>query len=183
MQQTYGYLAEVWAHLACFLCGSRQTNRCYNPIAAGGTHSTVAIIEGRPLSPASEGLFGRGPRTIPHGTHRTVDKLFRDLRSGPDAMPHNTTDQLRLDIDNGKTGYKQPGSDPSAAPLDTDYEAGSPASQSAVSAQQSSETSKKPTEIGSDTGGVGHAWILFGFAVLLGIILVCFMIWHRGGLG
>lgn len=40
------------------------------------------------------------------------------------TQPPKNVDQLRADIDRGATGEKTPGTDPAAAPLGTDAEAG-----------------------------------------------------------
>ena len=64
-------------------------------------------------------------------------------------MPRDTTDQLRSDIDSERTGDKQPGSDPAAAPLGTDDEAGGAGhSERSVATASSDEATRTPTNIG-----------------------------------
>ena len=76
-----------------------------------------------------------------------------------------TADQLRADIDSGRTGDKVPGPDPAIAPLDTDDEAaGTPPSPQALAMARAFETSRPhhPPQC-----GLGAAWILIGFVVVL----------------
>ncbi|GGC78643.1 hypothetical protein [Chelatococcus reniformis] len=59
--------------------------------------------------------------------------------------PHSrpTSEQLRHQIDSGKTGDKVPGSDPAAAPLGTDDEAGGhPNTDEQIGRAQAQETSR-----------------------------------------
>ncbi len=77
-----------------------------------------------------------------------------------DAKP--TVEQLRNDIDRGRTGDKVEGVDPAAAPLGTDEEAaGTPVYASAELARGG-----VPPQYGT---GLGAAKILFGFI----FVLVC----------
>jgi hypothetical protein len=72
-----------------------------------------------------------------------------------------TPEQLRHDIDSGRTGDKVPASDPAAAPLGTDEEAaGTPVSPARVAMARASETSR-PSEM-PRRREVGSAWILIG---------------------
>jgi hypothetical protein len=76
-------------------------------------------------------------------------------------------EQLRSDIDHGRTGDKVEVSDPAAAPLGTDEEAaGTPVPSSAVTAARDRELSQGSTT-SRETRGPGAAWILIGFVVLI----------------
>ena len=83
-----------------------------------------------------------------------------------------TVEHLRADIDSGKTGDKVAGFDPAAAPLGADDEAaGRPDSARAVARAGLIEHAR-PHEKG-ERPGLGHAWILVAFTVLLatGIVI------------
>ena len=84
-----------------------------------------------------------------------------------------TTDQLRRDIDTGRTGDKTDNIDPAAAPLGTDDEAAGtgprPADVAAARAQQSSNVSP---ELGRSTNSRGSAvWVLLIIAAAI-VLLV-----------
>ena len=82
-----------------------------------------------------------------------------------------TTEQLRHDIDSGRTGDKIPVGDPAAAPLGTDEEAaGAPPSPGAIAAARAEEgrgPSHRPQH------GLGAAWVLviIVLALAAGLIL------------
>jgi hypothetical protein len=87
-----------------------------------------------------------------------------------------TVDQLRADVDRGRTGDKVAGSDPAAAPLGADEEAaGTPVSSQQATAARLHETSaERATEPG--WGGTSLALIIFvllafagGLAALLAL--------------
>jgi hypothetical protein len=82
-----------------------------------------------------------------------------------------TVDQLRGDVDRGRTGDKVAGSDPAAAPLGADEEAaGTPVSSQQVAAARRHETSaERATEPGSP-GGTWLALIIFVFLALVGVL-------------
>ncbi len=86
---------------------------------------------------------------------------------------HPTAEQLRDDIDRGRTGDKVPWPDPASVPLGTDDEAaGTSLSRDAIRAARESERqgpSHAPPE-----QGLGHAWILIGFILVL---LAAVLIW------
>ncbi len=84
-----------------------------------------------------------------------------------DAKP--TVEQLRNDIDRGRTGDKVEGADPAAAPLGTDEEAaGTPVSRGDLARTRQRELARGgvPPQYGT---GLGAAKILFGFI----FVLVC----------
>jgi hypothetical protein len=92
----------------------------------------------------------------------------RNSRSDP------SIDQLRDDIDRGRTGEKVDGSDPAAAPLGTDEEAaGTPLSASVIAQTRDRELSR-PRQPPQHRHGPGHAWILIGIIMVL--IIGC-IIW------
>lgn len=69
-------------------------------------------------------------------------------------MATDTVEQLRGDIDSGRTRDKVTGSDPAAAPLGTDEEAaGTPVNAAVVSLVRSQEISDPPRA--REDGGVG----------------------------
>jgi hypothetical protein len=81
----------------------------------------------------------------------------------------STTEQLRADIDSGRTGDKVPGLDPAAAPLGTDEEAaGTPVRGGAVTAARINERSRElhQPQVGR---GLGSTWILIAFVLLLAV--------------
>ncbi|MFL6799149.1 MAG: hypothetical protein ACJ8F3_17250 [Xanthobacteraceae bacterium] len=83
-----------------------------------------------------------------------------------------TAAQLRHDIDSGRTGDKVPVEDPAAAPLGTDDEAGgnSPSPQALQHARQlEGARQQKPP---GPQRGIGAAWVLVGFCVVFGAMLI-----------
>jgi len=83
--------------------------------------------------------------------------------------PHpQTVDRLRADIDSGLTGDKVPGSDPAAAPLGTDAEAGgAPPTRAEIDLEARSRPRMDPAPEGSKRS----AWI-WGAGVVLVLLLV-----------
>ena len=83
----------------------------------------------------------------------------------------STADQLRYDVDRGRTGDKVSWPDPASVPLGTDEEAGTPLAPGDVDATRRTERHglHRPPP---DTG-LGHAWILVGFilALLAGVLV------------
>jgi hypothetical protein len=76
-------------------------------------------------------------------------------------------EQLRADIDSGRTGEKVPGSDPAAAPLGTDDEAaGGPAAPRSIEVTRQYET-RRPSTVRPAHHDLGAAWILLGFTGFL----------------
>ena len=83
----------------------------------------------------------------------------------------DTLEQLRADIDSGRTGDKVSAPDPAMAPLGTDDEAaGTPPSPAAIALTRRLETSH-PNQPQPQTG-LGHAWILIAFIIALAIAIV-----------
>jgi hypothetical protein len=80
----------------------------------------------------------------------------------PDT-PIETTEQLRIAIDRGQGGDKVDASDPAAAPLGTDDEAGgTPNSAAQVRLAAAHEVRARPNSGRQRTSGLGHAWWLIG---------------------
>lgn len=78
----------------------------------------------------------------------------------------STADQLRRDIDRGRTGDKVSWSDPASAPLGTDEEAaGTRLGPGEVDAARRAEH-RGPDHPRSDAG-LGYAWVLVGFILAL----------------
>jgi hypothetical protein len=77
----------------------------------------------------------------------------------------STTEQLRHDIDSGRTGDKVRVGDPAAAPLGTDDEAAaSPPSRAAIATARDQE-GRGPSQ--QPRNGLGAAWILIVIILLL----------------
>jgi hypothetical protein len=85
---------------------------------------------------------------------------------------HSTTEQLRNDIDAGRTGEKVAGSDPAVAPLGTDDEAAGmpPVSTSVELTRQREIKTRNPAQ--RPRRGLGAAWILVGFTGVLAGALI-----------
>ena len=79
---------------------------------------------------------------------------------------HSSTEQLRADIDHGRTGDKVDFPDPAAVPLGTDDEAaGTPTPGEIISAVRRAERQefRQPAQ---RQHGLGWAWLLVGFILL-----------------
>ena len=110
------------------------------------------------------------------------DRGMRRARAAPTGKPFNvvkgktaieTTDQLRIAIDRGHGGDKVDAVDPAAAPLGTDDEAGGSSNTPAqVRLAAAHEIHSRPKQTNQETSGLGHAWWLVGFTLLLGITIV-----------
>jgi hypothetical protein len=80
-----------------------------------------------------------------------------------------TVETLRTDIDRGLTGDKVPGSDPAAAPLGTDAEAGgAPPTQAELTMEAESRTLRRPPK----REGVPHPGWYWAAGVVLALLLV-----------
>jgi hypothetical protein len=97
-----------------------------------------------------------------------------------DSRPHGTgptTDQLRADIDSGRTGSKISKGDPAASPLGTDDEAaGTPASGSEVATARAAEvktSSKSPPEA-APSGPLMRYWpfLVIGVVAVLAFVVL-----------
>jgi hypothetical protein len=85
--------------------------------------------------------------------------------------PDDTLEQLRADIDSGRTGDKVSAPDPAMAPLGTDDEAaGTPPSPAAVALTRRLENSRPPQP--EPRTGLGHAWILIAIVIALAAAIV-----------
>lgn len=85
----------------------------------------------------------------------------------PREHQRSTVDQLRDDIDGGRTGDKVEGSDPASAPLGTDEEAaGTRLSGEAVDLARANELAARPQPPQHRTGP-GAAWVLICFVVIV----------------
>jgi hypothetical protein len=93
-------------------------------------------------------------------------------------MTNSTTDQLRDDIDSGRTGDKVPASDPAAAPLATDDEAaGKAPTPQEVDKARRQEVARPPT-LPQQNSGARRAWLLIVLAMIcLGLLFA----WALGG--
>jgi hypothetical protein len=92
----------------------------------------------------------------------------------PGANP--TTDQLRADIDSGRTGSKISKGDPAASPLGTDDEAaGTPAGPEAVAMARAAEvkTAPKPAPEEAPSGPLMRYW---PFLVIGAVAVFAFVI-------
>ena len=86
----------------------------------------------------------------------------------------STLEQLRSDIDHGRTGDKVEGSDPAAAPLGADEAAaGTPLHTRTVSISRDVERRAQNRQ--REKGTIGAAWILIGFVVVFAIGLSLWM--------
>jgi hypothetical protein len=89
-----------------------------------------------------------------------------------------TTEQLRIAIDQGYAGDKVEAGDPAAAPLGTDDEAGgTPNSRAQVRLAAADEVRARPDKERQRTSGIGHAWWLIGFSVAMGVSIVASVLW------
>jgi|tagenome__1003787_1003787.scaffolds.fasta_scaffold19933800_1 hypothetical protein len=88
----------------------------------------------------------------------------------------STVEQLRSDIDHGRTGDKVDWSDPAAAPLGADEEAaGTPVPANLVGKARSVERRAGAHE--GKSSGPGAAWILIGFLVVLAVVIPAWALW------
>jgi hypothetical protein len=79
---------------------------------------------------------------------------------------HSTVEQLRADVDRGRTGDKIDFPDPAAAPLGTDEEAaGTPIDGRLVAQVRQAEGAASKRVVRNR--GLGAAWILIGFIAVV----------------
>jgi hypothetical protein len=98
-------------------------------------------------------------------------------RLDPDT-PIETTEQLRIAIDQGHAGDKVDVADPAAAPLGTDDEAGgSPNTVAQVRLAAAHEVHARPSSAKQQGSGWGVAWWLIGYSVLAGASIVACAVW------
>jgi hypothetical protein len=134
------------------------------------------------------GLFGGSPMGF-CCNFQTTSRLFcmtntaydkRASTASPPAgqklepdTPIETTEQLRIAIDQGDAGDKVDASDPAAVPLGTDDEAGgTPNTTSQVREAAAHEVRARPDSARQRTSGLGSAWWLIGFSLFTGISIV-----------
>jgi hypothetical protein len=90
----------------------------------------------------------------------------------------STVDQLRSDIDRGRTGDKVDAPDPAAAPLGTDEEAaGTPIPANAVATAREAERGAA-RQTRRNKAGLGAAWVLVCFVVVLAVGILSWMLWR-----
>jgi len=87
-----------------------------------------------------------------------------------------TAEQLRSDIDSGRTGDKVPAPDPAAAPLGTDEEAaGTPIPSEAIAASRAQEI-VAPAQAAQSRRGLGASWVLIAFVALAAAALLAWLL-------
>jgi hypothetical protein len=92
--------------------------------------------------------------------------------------PIETTEQLRIAIDQGYAGDKVDATDPAAAPLGTDDEAGgSPNTVAQVRLAAAHEIHARPSSARQRMSGLGTAWWLIGYTVLTGGSILASAVW------
>jgi hypothetical protein len=93
-------------------------------------------------------------------------------------LRRSTVEQLRDDIDHGRTGDKIDAPDPSIAPLGSDEEAaGTRIDPGSIEAARTLEVSRPRQAASHDEGA---AWLPVAFALALGAGLVAWIVWVRG---
>jgi hypothetical protein len=91
-------------------------------------------------------------------------------------LSRSTVEQLRNDIDHGRTCDKVDAPDPSVAPLGSDEEAaGTPPDPIAVEAARTLEVSRSCPSASHQ--GIGAAWMLIAFTLALGTGLAAWTLW------
>jgi hypothetical protein len=94
-------------------------------------------------------------------------------------MSRSTIEQLRDDIDHGRTCDKVDALDPAVAPLGADEEAaGTPLDPGAVEAARALEVSR-PCQSTSHHEAAA-AWLLIAFTLALGVGWVAWLFWLHG---
>jgi hypothetical protein len=143
-------------------------------IASRPSRGTGSRQPGYPSLSPSRGEDGTTTR-LEAAEARHGLQLKRRSKSAEDPLASDdTTAQLKGDIDAGRTGDKVAAPDPAMAPLGTDEEAaGTPPQPEAIALARRLE-SARPHEHGSRPG-LGHAWILVAFIVVLAVAMVGFM--------
>jgi hypothetical protein len=96
---------------------------------------------------------------------------------GPEVdtqKPIETTEQLRIAIDQGHG--KVDATDPAAAPLGTDDEAGG-APNTAAQVRLAAVHEIRPNNRKQRTKGIGHAWWFIGISLLIGASIIVSGFW------
>jgi hypothetical protein len=87
-------------------------------------------------------------------------------------VPRNV-DQLRAEIDSGRSGDKIAASDPAAAPLGTDDEAGgTPPTRDQVAMAHRHEVGRRASSSVKDSAGLGHGWWIIAITIVIGICIM-----------
>ncbi|WP_439409643.1 hypothetical protein ACNJX9_17145 [Bradyrhizobium sp. DASA03076] len=95
-------------------------------------------------------------------------------------VPIETTDQLRIAIDQGGGRDKVDAADPSAAPLGTDDEAaGSPENAAQVRLAAAQEVRGRRAAERQRNSGIGSAWWLIGYSVFMALSILAYLFWAR----
>jgi hypothetical protein len=82
-------------------------------------------------------------------------------------------DQLRAAIDSGRSGDKVAASDPAAAPLGTDEEAGgNPPTRDQVAMARRHEVGRPVSSPPIDRAGLGQGWWIIAVTVVIGVCVV-----------
>jgi hypothetical protein len=99
--------------------------------------------------------------------------------AGKASQSGETAEQLRDDIDAGRTGDKVPWPDPAAAPLGTDDEAAGTTTRGGhvrqARAQERSGPGRSPT---TNHRSIGASWILILFVAALALALLVYIGQH-----
>jgi hypothetical protein len=84
------------------------------------------------------------------------------------AVPN--VDQLRAEIDSGRSGDKVAASDPAVAPLGTDEEAGgNPPTRDQVAMARRHEVGRRVSSPPIDRAGLGQGWWIIAVTVVIGV--------------
>ena len=120
----------------------------------------------------------RIPRPLSFMAYPVLDRRASDsspeggYRLDPD-VPIETTEQLRIAIDQGTAGDKVDVTDPAAAPLGTDDEAGgTPNTAAQVRAAAAHEIRARPSSKRQRNSGIAATWWLIAYTVLTGVSIV-----------
>jgi hypothetical protein len=137
-------------------------------LTKSGRAASSNLCTFRPLLKMTEPVKNRrASESAPEGGYRLH----------PDT-PVETTEQLRIAIDQGHAGDKVDVTDPAAAPLGTDDEAGgSPNTVAQVRLAAAHEVHARPNPARQQTSGLGAAWWLIGYTVFTGASIVASAVW------
>jgi hypothetical protein len=97
------------------------------------------------------------------------------VQEQPARRNGSTVEQLRADIDSGATRDKVPGSDPAAAPLGTDAEAGGggpSADEVALARQREVQRSHADPAPSASGSGRGRSMVLWGLVALIALFVL-----------
>jgi|SRR6185437_11882506 len=95
--------------------------------------------------------------------------------AGMENWANGTVEQLRHDIDRGRTGDKINWPDPAAAPLGSDDEAGgAPPTREQILYALRTECGRVADRPPLDPRGLGAAWVLIGLIVAFAAVLLVY---------